>query len=282
MTATGDSGTCVIDAVSNQLYGYVAFGHPGDDVVYIISAIDAFEDMHRRFKRPVRVRNERGDFRSPFLPQQNPNTYESMGDELKARSALNRFPNETFETPRRRSTEICDTPRIRHASGRDNIDPSIYLDVSYDRLRADIKHLVRLEEEETARKAAEEKAKRDLYIAKWRMEEAERKAKEEARLKEEEMKFEEKTRKLRLVEAERELRLKEEEMKFEEKIRKKFLAAGYSAAHVDSILWGRKSHEGSGAEIDVDRPVYIRVRRKYIHPDTLKAYNLPWEFQEVR
>jgi hypothetical protein len=33
--------------------------------------------------------------------------------------------------------------------------------------------------------------------------------------------------------------------------------------------------------LDVKRPTYIKVCRKYLSPDTLDAYNLPWEWDSV-
>jgi hypothetical protein len=33
--------------------------------------------------------------------------------------------------------------------------------------------------------------------------------------------------------------------------------------------------------LDVNRPTYIKVYRKYLSPDTLDAYNLPWEWDSV-
>jgi len=33
--------------------------------------------------------------------------------------------------------------------------------------------------------------------------------------------------------------------------------------------------------VDVNRPTYIRVHRSHLCPDTLDAYNLPWEWDSV-
>ena len=33
--------------------------------------------------------------------------------------------------------------------------------------------------------------------------------------------------------------------------------------------------------IDLSRPTYIKVNRKYLLPDTLDAYQLPWEWDKV-
>jgi hypothetical protein len=33
--------------------------------------------------------------------------------------------------------------------------------------------------------------------------------------------------------------------------------------------------------MDLSRPTYIKVRRRYLHPDTLDCYQLPWEYDIV-
>ena len=43
---------------------------------------------------------------------------------------------------------------------------------------------------------------------------------------------------------------------------------------------GHGLHERIG-EIDVNRPIWIKVHRKYLEPDTLDLYEVPWEWYEV-
>jgi hypothetical protein len=33
--------------------------------------------------------------------------------------------------------------------------------------------------------------------------------------------------------------------------------------------------------LDVNRPTYIKINREYLSPETLDAYNLPWEWDLV-
>jgi hypothetical protein len=33
--------------------------------------------------------------------------------------------------------------------------------------------------------------------------------------------------------------------------------------------------------MDLSRPTYIKVRRRYLHPDILDQYQLPWEYDKV-
>ena len=102
-----------------------------------------------------------------------------------------------------------------------------------------------------------EKALREKYVADWKREEAEKKEKDKAKKE-------------------------EEDAKFEERLKMEFLAAGYSHEHIQRILIKRreKTVENSKA-IDLSRPTYIKVHRKWLSPDTLDHYDLPWEWDEV-
>ena len=112
------------------------------------------------------------------------------------------------------------------------------------------------EEKERLRKE-EEKEKRKQYVEDWKREELEKKEIEKQKKK-------------------------EEDEAFEERVKRQFLAAGYSEAHIESILREkRKKVEDNTLAMDLSRPTWIKVNRKYLVPETLEAYNLPWDFYEV-
>lgn len=75
---------------------------------------------------------------------------------------------------------------------------------------------------------------------------------------------------------------KEEEefnRQFEERVKREFTAAGYSEEHIESVL--KRKKEKQTKVMDLTRPTYIKVNRKYLSPDTLEIYELPWEWDEV-
>lgn len=81
-----------------------------------------------------------------------------------------------------------------------------------------------------------------------------------------------------------ERRKKEEDEVFEERVKQKFMEAGYSEAHIDTILREKRENIDEvrhDISLDPARPTWVKVNRKYLHPDTLEAYNLPWEFYEA-
>ena len=92
---------------------------------------------------------------------------------------------------------------------------------------------------------------------------------------------------------------------FEEKVREKFRAAGmllsssgcccegrgmlmfragYSDAHIDEVLHRKREKRREGDRewaIDLSRPTFIKVNRKYLSPATLDHFHLPWEWDKV-
>lgn len=113
-------------------------------------------------------------------------------------------------------------------------------------------------------------------------------AEEKAKKKEEDMKKaaiqEYNTR--QLEKAAKEKKEKEEaEKEFRERVKATFGKAGYSDQSIERILEnkGNGGHEGEGQKriMDLSRPTHIKVHRKHLSPDTLDAYQLPWEFDSV-
>lgn len=156
--------------------------------------------------------------------------------------------------------------------------------------------LERKEEEEAAR----ERAKQQMLL-----EEAKKAAKK---------KDEEDFKKRVLAEAEREKyekdlkekKKKEEEDKvFRARLKEMYLAQGYSEESIEIMIKdaeNKKKGHGSPSPhsphaighdnamvkitgtmnvVDLNRPTYIKVHRKHLSPDTLDAYDLPWEWYDV-
>ena len=78
----------------------------------------------------------------------------------------------------------------------------------------------------------------------------------------------------------------------DEKVKPNLVLGGYSEASAEQIIRGLldkdrtvrnlldKTDQNAMA-IDLSRPTWIKVRRKYLAPETLEAYNLPWDIYEV-
>ncbi|RMZ89306.1 hypothetical protein DV736_g3482, partial [Chaetothyriales sp. CBS 134916] len=69
----------------------------------------------------------------------------------------------------------------------------------------------------------------------------------------------------------------------EPKVREKFKAAGYSDERIDRVLHDKRKSRDDGDNswaIDLSRPTFIKVSRKYLSPDTLDHFNLPWEWDK--
>lgn len=158
--------------------------------------------------------------------------------------------------------------------------------------------LEKKEEEEAAR----ERAKQAMLLAE---------AKKAAQKKEEE-----EFKKRVLAEAEREKyekdmkekKKKEEEDKiFKARLKDMYLAQGYSEESIEIMIKDAEnkrkghgpppppsphsphaiSHDNAIVHIteqtkvvDLNKPTYIKVHRKYLSPDTLDAYDLPWEWDD--
>lgn len=165
---------------------------------------------------------------------------------------------------------------MRHGHRRESNSPS-----PNPKLQARLRKLEELEEKER------EEEQRRRYEEEQRLKKlAEREKKE----KEEKM-MEDAIKQHNAKELEKavtERRQKEEaEKAFRERVKTVFGKAGYSDESIERILENKgKSdhggHEGQKKVMDLARPTYIKVHRKHLSPDTLDAYDLPWEPDEVR
>jgi len=70
---------------------------------------------------------------------------------------------------------------------------------------------------------------------------------------------------------------------FREKVRLGFGAAGYDKESIEKLLTMEEKNKDYGQKktIDLTRPVYIKLHRKHLSPNTLDTYELPWEWDDV-
>lgn len=131
-------------------------------------------------------------------------------------------------------------------------------------------------EKEEADREYERKLKREIEIQKAKeLYEAEQKAKKEKELRE----------KWKREEAEKKEKAKrekeEEDAKFEERFKIQFMQAGYTEAQAEAVLKKKKEKERKEQNtmaVDLSRPTWIKVKRKWLLPETLDHYDLPWEW----
>ncbi|KAL9031713.1 MAG: hypothetical protein Q9196_000261 [Gyalolechia fulgens] len=194
--------------------------------------------------------------------------------------------------------ERAHSPRGRdpHHQGHEPATPVPYLDpVTAAKLKK-LEDIEKKEEEE----AAQERAKKAMLIA-----DAEKAAQK---------KRDEEYKKRVLAEADREKyememkekRKKEEEDKiFKARLKDMYLAQGYSEESIEEMIRdaeqkkkvhghppppppppGPNSNNAVGIitdvakVVDLNKPTYIKVHRKYLSPETLDAYELPWEWDD--
>ncbi|KAL8944461.1 MAG: hypothetical protein Q9211_000558 [Gyalolechia sp. 1 TL-2023] len=186
--------------------------------------------------------------------------------------------------------------RDPHHQGHEPATPVPYLDpVTAAKLKK-LEDIEKKEEEE----AAQERAKKAMLIA-----DAEKAAQK---------KRDEEYKKRVLAEADREKyememkekRKKEEEDKiFKARLKDMYLAQGYSEESIEEMIRdaeqkkkvhghppppppppGPNSNNAVGIitdvakVVDLNKPTYIKVHRKYLSPETLDAYELPWEWDD--
>ncbi|KAL9600123.1 MAG: hypothetical protein Q9219_003379 [cf. Caloplaca sp. 3 TL-2023] len=186
--------------------------------------------------------------------------------------------------------------RSRHSGHHEHepAPPSPYWDpVTAEKMKK-LEALEKKEQEEADR----ERAKQELLLAE---------AKKAAKKKEED-----EFKKRVLAEAEREKyekemkekKKKEEEDKvFKARLKDMYLAQGYSEESIETMIKDAENKKRHGSHsphsphamthdnaitkiteqtkvVDLNRPTYIKVHRKYLSPDTLDAYDLPWEWDD--
>jgi hypothetical protein len=138
-----------------------------------------------------------------------------------------------------------------------------------------LEELEEREKEEAAReKYEEERILKEARKAKKKKEEDElkKKAIEEYEIK----KLEDK--------AKRDKEKKEKDEEFQKRVKDTFGQAGYSEDRIEKIL--EKAEKGGHKNkekqiVDLRRPMFLKVHRKHMSPDTLDEFDLPWEWDTV-
>ncbi|KAL8953059.1 MAG: hypothetical protein Q9222_001052 [Ikaeria aurantiellina] len=214
-----------------------------------------------------------------------------------------RDPSWHRERSRRRSRSHS-RRRHSHAREHESRSPSPYWDLETERKMKKLEELERREAEEAAR----ERAKQEMIIAE---------AKKAAKKKEEE---EFKKRVLEEAEREKyekELKAKkkkdEEDKMFKARLKQMYLEQGYSEESIEIMIADAERKKGHGGHhsphgphsphgahsphaighegaivkineqmnvVNLNRPTYIKVHRKHLSPETLDAYDLPWEWDD--
>lgn len=168
--------------------------------------------------------------------------------------------------------------RRRHHSRTSRRSPSPYYDPDTE---SRLRKLDRLEEKEKLKEAQERFEEEQILKAarverkKKEEEEIKKKAVQEHHVKQLEKKAKEEKEKKAADEA------------FKERAVRIFSAAGYSEESVEKILRKGEREKGHGGHnagkiMDLTRPTYIKVRHKFLSPQTLNEYNLPWKWDDVR
>ena len=142
-----------------------------------------------------------------------------------------------------------------------------------------LKELERKEEEEEARRRfEEEQVIEEARRAKKKREEEEMKNAAVAEWKQKELEKEIKAKEAK----------EEADRIYQERVRAEFAAKGYSDESIEEFLKKqqkedkkKKKHKEHEETLDLSRPRYLKVHTRYLSPDTLDIYELPWEWDEV-
>jgi hypothetical protein len=70
----------------------------------------------------------------------------------------------------------------------------------------------------------------------------------------------------------------EEDAMFERRFKIQFMQAGYTEAQAEAVLKKKKEKEQNTIAVDLSRPTWIKVKKKWLLPETLQHYYLPWEW----
>lgn len=166
--------------------------------------------------------------------------------------------------------------------GRVSRSPSPYQRVDYETRKA-LEKLKILEEEKAEEEAQKRyKTEMDARRIKEQMErvEAEKKRIDQAKKAVEDWQREEEARKLKEKKAKEEL-----DKRVEEELRGKLARAGYSSTEIEIMVNQAEDNERKYVnEMRIDRlprPTYIKVNKKYLLPETLNAFELPWAYDLV-
>ena len=144
-----------------------------------------------------------------------------------------------------------------------------------------------VEEAKKAKRKKEEAEFKKKAVEEYEIEKAERKKKEEdARTRA----IEEYEHQKAAEKARKDKEKKEADEEFERRVKKTFGEVGYDEESIQKVL--EKAEKGGGKLLhkkekdklimDLRRPTFVKVHRKHISPETLDAFDLPWQWDTVR
>ncbi|KAL8817566.1 MAG: hypothetical protein Q9223_003629 [Gallowayella weberi] len=196
--------------------------------------------------------------------------------------------------------------RYSHAHDHESRSPSPYWDLETERKMKKLEELERKEEEEAMR----ERAKKEMLIAEAK---AAAKAKEEEEFRERVL--QEAEREKYEKEMKEKQKKEDEDKMFKARLKEMYLAQGYSEESIELMIKDAEHKKKHGVHsphsphgphgpphsphalsgqagaierintqmnvVNLNRPTYIKVHRKHLSPDTLDAYDLPWEWDDV-
>ena len=161
--------------------------------------------------------------------------------------------------------------------------PSPYVDYETQQKLKQLEELQKKEEDEKQRKQIEDEI---------RLQQAKEEAEHRERLKEEKELKKKAVEEYELKKAEEKIKKEKEKEKedeeFRERMRKTLWANGYSDEQIERMIKKAENKDSKHAVVKVrdgmrlTRPTYVKVHRKYIDPETLDIYELPWEWDDVR
>jgi hypothetical protein len=259
---------------------------------YALFDDDSFDEethhLHRHDRRGHRSRSRRRESRTPSLiREQEIEKQIDLGQRLRKLDELEQREKE--EEQRRiykqeqliKATKEAEEKRREEEMKRKAVEEYNFRQQQEQMLKAEKEAAEKKKEEDLKRRAVEEYNKKyqEEQLRKAEQEAAEKKREEELKKKAVEEYHQKQAEK-----AAKEKKEKEEADKaFQERLKATFAAHGYSDESIERFLEkeGKGENKGQKKIMDLTRPTYIKVHRKHLSPDTLDAYNLPWEWDEV-
>ena len=185
----------------------------------------------------------------------------------------------------RSSSRSRSRSRVRHRTKHYHVDRSRTPSPRYTQQDLDRKveldaRLKKLEAFETRQEEDRRRQQYENELIIKAAEDAERKKKEDAMKR---AAIEEHNQHQKEVAAREKAEREKAELAFQERVKTTFGKAGYSSESIERVL-KEDGSKGKGEQkkiMDLARPTYIKVHRKHLSPDTLDAYDLPWEWDNV-
>jgi hypothetical protein len=213
------------------------------------------------------------------MPQ--PNIIINAGDTSRSHSRERARPRSRSRT---RYYDDDDSSIVEYVErrGRLSRSPSLYgAPVDYETAKA--LERLKIYEKEKAEEEAQKKYKAEMEIkkAKEQLEkaEAEKKEKELAKKAVEDWQREEDAKKAK-AKKEKE----EQDKAVEDRIRQELIDRRWTSAEIEAFLKKDKADKKASRnewQLDSLRPTYIKVHKKYLLPETLDVYRLPWDYDSV-